>query len=183
MVEHFKTKALFSESNVPPGGTCLSSFVAVTNGRSILVGKMAHPEIWTDRFLVGPKFATKIANSGKYLLPARHLHWYESPSDAALSCMREQVRLKVSKGGISFVEVQSHVSGDVNNTEEPPHWDLCFLYKMQVPTKDAKSIAKPEWFSELRFVPMDGLKAEDFARGHGDVLQAAGMIGGGRKKR
>lgn len=177
MVLPSATKALFSEGNVPPGGTCLSSFVVVSNGRKILVGKMGRPEIWTERFLVGPKFAPIYTGSGKYVLPARHLHWYESPLEAANSVLRDQVGLKVPQGGVSLVDVQSHVSGDVADEKEPPHWDICFLYRAEVSDKQAARIRRPEWFTELAFKPLGGLKQDDFTRGHGDVLQVAGLLG------
>ncbi len=181
MVTLSKTKSLFSEGNVPPGGTCLSSFVILSNGRGILVGKMARPEIWTERFLVGPKFAPTYASSGKYVLPARHLHWYESPLEAAYGVLRDQVGLGIPKGRISLVDVQSHVSGDIDNAEEPPHWDICFLYKTRLSRREAASLARPEWFSELTFKPLSNLKQGDFTRGHGDVLEVAGMIGPRRR--
>jgi hypothetical protein len=177
MVLQSKTKALFSEGNVPPGGTCLSSFVVIANGRSILVGKMSRPEIWTERFLVGPKFAPTYAGSGKYLLPARHLHWYESPLNAAYSVVRDQVGLDIPKSKISLVDVQSHVSGAVDNEKEPPHWDICFVYRAQISNKLAAKLERPEWFSELAFKPLKSLKPDGFTRGHGDILKMAGMIG------
>lgn len=161
---------------MPPGGTCLSSFVVVTNGHSILVGRIARPEIWIERFLVGPKFAPKYANSGKYILPARHIHWYEDPLDAAYSVLRDQVQLDVPKGEVSILDVQSHVSGDVNSDAEPPHWDICFVYKAQISKKQAAKLARPEWFSELAFKPLSSLRPDDFTRGHGDVLEVAGMV-------
>jgi hypothetical protein len=37
-------------------------------------------------------------------------------------------------------------------------------------------IRKPEWFSELKFLQPQGLKADDFTRGHGDVLLERGII-------
>jgi len=181
MVLQSKTKALFSQKNVPPGGTCLSSFVVVSNGRNILVGKMARPEIWVQRFLVGPTFAPVYAGSGKYVLPARHLHWYESPLEAALGVMRDQVGLDIPASKISLVDVQSHVSGDINDEEEPPHWDICFLYRTQVSNKQAETLKRPEWFSELAFKPLRSLKQDHFTRGHGDVLKGAGMLGSSRK--
>ena len=180
MVVLSKTKSLFSVGNVAPWGTCLSYFVAVTNGRGVLVWKMAHPEVWVERFLVGPTWAPRYAGSGKYVLPARHLHWYESPLDAAHSLLRDQVGLEVPKNKVSLVGVQSHVSGDVNRDDEPPHWDICFLYRTRVSGRVAASLARPEWFSELAFRPLSGLKQDDFTRGHGDVLEGAGMIGPGR---
>ena len=183
MVTQSKTKALFSEENVPPGGTCLSSFVVVLEGNRALVGKMGRPEIWVERFLVGPTRAPVYAASGKYLLPARHLHWYESPLEAARSVLKDQVGLEVPVGKISLVDVQSHVSGDINDEKEPPHWDICFLYSASVTKSVAKKLRRPEWFSELVFKPLGSLKQNDFTRGHGDVLQTAGMLGSGHKKK
>jgi hypothetical protein len=177
MVLKSKMKALFSERNVPPGGTCLSSFVFMSNGRNILVGKMGRPDIWIERFLVGPKFAPVYAGSGKYVLPARHLHWYESPFEAAISVVRDQVGFDVPKSKVSLVDVQSHVSGDMDNEKEPPHWDICFLYRVQVSNVQASKLRRPEWFSELAFKPLKSLRRDDFTRGHGDVLQMAGMLG------
>jgi len=177
-----KTKALFSKDNVPPGGTCLSSFVVVSNGQNILVGKMSRPEIWIERFLVGPTFAPVYAASGKYLLPARHLHWYESPLEAARSILMDQIGLDVPESRISLVGVQSHVSGDINDEEEPPHWDICFLYRTQVTKSVAARLRRPEWFSELLFKPLGSLKQSDFTRGHGDILEKAGMLGSRHKK-
>jgi len=182
MVPTSKTKALFSKDNVPPGGTCLSSFVVVSYGQRILVGKMDRPEIWVERFLVGPAFAPRYASSGKYVLPARHLHWYESPLETAQSVLRDQVGLDVPANRISLVDVQSHVSGDVNDEKEPPHWDICFVYQTRAPKSLAAKLRRPEWFSELVFEPLGSLKQEDFTRGHGDVLQAAGMLRSRRKR-
>jgi hypothetical protein len=182
MVPQAKTKALFSKENVPPGGTCLSSFVVVSSGQGVLVGKMGRPEIWIERFLVGPRFAAVYASSGKYVLPARHLHWYESPLDAAQSVLRDQIGLDVSGSRITLVDVQSHVSGDINDEKEPAHWDICFLYQTRVSKSVAARLRRPEWFSELAFKPLGSLKQDDFTRGHGDVLQVAGMLGSGRKK-
>ena len=182
MVSQSNTKALFSEENVTPGGTCLSSFVIVSDGKRILVGKMGRPEIWVERFLVGQNRAPVYASSGKYLLPARHLHWYESPIEAAHSILRDQIGLHVPESKISLLDVQSHVSGDIDDEKEPPHWDICFLYKTQVTKSVAEKLRPPEWFSELVFKPPSSLKTSDFTRGHGDVLQEAGMLGSGRKR-
>ena len=183
MVSTSKTKALFSKDNVPPGGTCLSSFVVVSNGQRVLVGKMDRPEIWVERFLIGAARAPVYAASGKYILPARHLHWYESPLEAARSVLQDQIGLEVPGSKISLVDVQSHVSGDIDNEKEPPHWDICFLYQAQVSKSLAARIRRPEWFSELVFKPLGSLNRDDFTRGHGDVLQAAGMLSSKHKRK
>ena len=182
MVSKSKTKALFSKDNVPPGGTCLSSFVVVSDGQGILVGKMGHPEIWAEKFLVAPARAVVYAASGKYVLPARHLHWYESPFEAARSVLRDQIGLDVTRSKVSLVDVQSHVSGDINDQKEPPHWDICFLYRTRVSKSLAAKLRRPEWFSEMAFNPLGSLEQNDFTRGHGDVLQMAGMLKSGHKK-
>jgi hypothetical protein len=169
-------KALFAEGNVPPGGVCLSSFVVVASGPKILVGRMAKPEIWIQRFFVGPKFADFYLKSGKYLIPARHLAWYESPIEAAEDLLKEQVRIKVPRNRIELIGVQSHVSGDVNDTKEPPHWDICFVYGVKLPTKQARTIKDIEWFEDLGFKSPSELSPEHFTRGHGDVLEKAGII-------
>ncbi len=172
-----KRRALFTEGNVPPGAICLSSFVVVKNSSQILVGKMAKPEIWIDRFFVGEDRAPIYVSSGKYLVPASHLAWYESPLEAARRVMADQVLLPELKDQIRLLDVQSHVSGDPTNESEPPHWDICFVYETNVPAKIAKNLARPEWFQDFGFISSAMLTREHFTRGHGDVLDIAGVIG------
>jgi hypothetical protein len=171
-------KALFNEQNAPPGGLCLSSFVLVRSGGKVLIGKMAKPQVWIDRFFVGEKFAPDYVASGRYLLPARHLAWYESPLEAAESVIRDQMKLRIAKKDIRLVEVQSHIRGDVNSSEQPPHWDICFVYEARVPAETARRLKTPPWFMDLHFVPLSSLSTGDFTRGHGDILQEAGLIPG-----
>jgi ADP-ribose pyrophosphatase YjhB (NUDIX family) len=166
-------KALFLESDVPPGGVCLSSFVAVTSDGRLLTGKMAKPEIWIERFFVGENHAPRIAESGKYIMPASHLKWYESPLEAAERVLREQLRMEVPAGKLKLIDVQSHLSGDPKNQSEPSHWDICFVYQFPVAKSSERKYSGPEWFAELEFRPVRSLPAENFARGHGDVLDLA----------
>lgn len=169
-------KALFNEKNVPRGGVCLSSFVLVRNGKKILVGKMAKPEIWTERFFVGEEFAPTYFSSGKYLLPARHLAWYESPLEAAEGVVRDQLVLSLPKKSIRLVQVQSHLRGDIESLEKPPHWDICFVYEVKVPAKVVSKLHSPTWFKDLSFVPLSSISVDDFTRSHGDILAEAGLI-------
>jgi ADP-ribose pyrophosphatase YjhB (NUDIX family) len=170
-----KRKALFNRDNVPEGGTCLSSFLVVSRGNEILVGKMKNPQVWMDRFFVGEKFAPIYASSGKYILPASHLAWYESPQEAAFRIASDQIAHSPhSKEDLRLLDVQSFVSGDPNSDTEPPHWDFCFVYEMKLlPDEDIK---EPEWFEELRFVERGKLNVDDFTRGHGDILQQLKFI-------
>lgn len=168
-------KALFREGSVPPGGTCLSSFVILTTGSDVLVGKMDKPDIWVERFFVGAQLAPTYYSSGKFLLPASHLAWYESPLEAAQRIVRDQVQLDTKQ--LKLLDVQSYLSGDRESTENPPHWDICFVYQAKVPKSLVKKIRKPEWFKEYGFVKRSKLEPDDFTRGHGDILQQAKLIG------
>ena len=166
-------KALFDPNNVTPGGTCLSSFLVITsNGNDILVGKMDKPEIWTERFFVGEKFARTYVSSGKYVIPASHLSWYESPLDAAYRVVTQQAQVSTNKENIRLIDVQSQLGGDPKDLDHPPHWDICFLYELRL----REVVKVPEWFQELRFVQRDQLKPENFTRGHGDVLGQVRLI-------
>jgi ADP-ribose pyrophosphatase YjhB (NUDIX family) len=162
-------KAMFMEGNVPKGGTCISSFIVAEKEGKVLLGKMSSPEIWVDRFLVGSAFAPKYAASGKWLLPASHLKFGESPDECAQRILREQLLVEVQ--ALKLAGIQSHLSGEPASPEDA-HWDLCIIYEATVP--EPSSV--PQWFSELRYVPVKNLRPSDFTRGHGDVLAQLGLV-------
>ena len=162
-------KAMFTEGHVPKGGTCISTFLVLTGKDGILVGKMTKPEIWVERFFVGEEFARRFSSSGKWLLPASHLKYGEKPDKAAERVLTEQVGVNGLK--LTFRQVQSHLSQDPNDPESA-HWDICFIYEGKL----KGDVKRPEWFSELKFVRADKLTADDFTRGHGDVLKELEMI-------
>ena len=162
-------KAMFMEGHVPKGGTCLSSFLVLKGKGGILVGKMAKPEIWVEKFYVGEKFAPIYAASNKWLLPASHLKYGEKPEDAATRVLKDQ--LGIAKSKLSLLQVQSHLSQDARDPEIA-HWDVCFVYGGTL----RKAPQTPEWFSEFRLVKPRELVSESFTRGHGDVLKELGVI-------
>jgi len=166
-----RKKALFREGNVNPGGTCLSSFVVVSSGNNILVGKPSKPDVWAERFFVDEAYAPKIVESGKYVLPASHLAWFESPEEAAFRVLREMVNIDIPKNRVRLVDVQSHV-GD-GAADDNAHWDICFVYQAELPKGYEKKLKSPEWFTEFGLKPKSRLKPDDFARGHGHVLETA----------
>ena len=171
-------KALFSSESPPPaGGICLSSFVVVSNGAGVLLGKMKNPDVWIERFFVSPQFVPRYLSEEKYLMPASHLAWYESPLDAAERILKEQALLNFPKEKIKLLGVQSHLRGDLNDEKNPPHWDICFVYEARLPAKIARKIKSPDWFGDFGFKSKTKLSASDFARGHGDVLEEAKVIG------
>lgn len=162
-------KALFKEGHVPKGGACISVFLVLKGKGGILVGKMAKPEVWVERFYVGEMFAPKYASSNRWMLPASHLEFGEKPDDAAMRVLTQQVG--VGHGKLTFREIQSHLSQDPNDPEAA-HWDLCFVYEGTLKDK----VERPDWFSDLKFVNPKELGSEDFTRGHGDVLKESGII-------
>jgi len=161
---------MFTEGNVPKGGTCLSVFLVLKEKDGILVGKMTKPEIWIDKIMVGEMFAPKYVSSNKWVIPASHLKYGEKPDDAAARVLAEQIC--VSRVKPSFLGVQSHLSVDPNDPEAA-HWDICFVYGARL---GVKQLARPEWFSELVFQKPATLKSEDFTRGHGDILLELGVV-------
>lgn len=162
-------KAMFREGHIPKGGTCISAFLVLTGKDGILLGKMTRPEVWVERFFVGENFAPQYASSGKWLLPTSHLKYGEKPDDAAERVLSEQVGINDVK--LSFSQVESHLSQDPSDPEAA-HWDLCFIYRGRV----KEDVKRPEWFSELKFVKANEVSADDFTRGHGDVLKELGLI-------
>jgi ADP-ribose pyrophosphatase YjhB (NUDIX family) len=162
-------KAMFMEGHVPKGGACISVFLVLKGEGGILVGKMAKPEVWVERFYVGEMFAPKYASSNKWLLPASHLEYGEKPEDAARRVLTQQVRVPASK--LTFRQVQSHLSQDPKDPEAA-HWDLCFVYEGTL----KKPVRRPEWFSDLRLMHPKELRSDDFTRGHGDVLKEFGLL-------
>jgi ADP-ribose pyrophosphatase YjhB (NUDIX family) len=162
-------KAMFIEGHVPKGGTCLSSFLVMRGKGGILVGKMAKPELWVEKFLVGESYAPEAVRSGKWVLPASHLQFGESPEDAAARILTEEVQAKKAK--LRLLQVQSYLSEDPNDPEAA-HWDICFVHGGTF----KGNLERPEWFSELKFVNTRNLNSGDFARGHGDILKQLGII-------
>ncbi len=164
-------KAMFEGGNAPPGGVCLSSFLVITRGSDVLLGKMAKPEIWIERFFLSPERAPIVFASNKFLVPGMHLAWYESPEDAARRIAIEQTLIAENDvKSLKLLGVQSHLRN------EPPHWDICFVYEMKVPYDFPKNLSKPEWFEDFGFVERSTLSPDDFARAQGDVLEEAGII-------
>ncbi len=168
-----RKKAQFTKEDVPPGSVCLSSFVAVTDDKGgILAGRMNLLDVWLERFFVSPTNGPSFLASGKLLLPASHLLWYESPLDAAERVLKEMALIEdVPKERLKLVDAQSHLRPSVKDPSIP-HWDICFVH--EVASYQGK-LKQPRWFKEFEFKL--NLKADDFTRGHGDVLEEAGLLG------
>jgi len=167
-----KKKAQFTSESVPPGTVCISSFVVVNDGRGgILAGRMDQLNVWLDRFYASPVNAPSFLASGKFLLPASHIQWYEAPLDASDRILKEMALIDdVPKEKIKLVDVQSHLRPAMNDPLIP-HWDLCIVYKVD---NYQGKLKQPAWFKDFGF--KISLNADDFTRGHGDVLDEAGLL-------
>jgi ADP-ribose pyrophosphatase YjhB (NUDIX family) len=163
-------KAMFMEGHVPKGGTCISAFLVLKGKDGILLGKMAKPEIWVEKFYVGGAFAPKYAASNKWMLPASHFEYGEKPEDAAMRVLTQLVGVR-KPVNLTLRQVQSQLSKDPNDPDAA-HWDLCFVYEATLEGE----VARPEWFSELKYVKPEALTSQDFTRGHGDVLKEYGLL-------
>jgi hypothetical protein len=101
----------------------------------------------------------------------------ESPDHAARRIAREWVGYRFAKP--SFGEVQSHLRPsalwriELRDKHGSNHWDICFLYSMQV--EDLPPKVKP-LLSEMRFVPSSQISKLNIGRGQEDVLRQAGFL-------
>lgn len=140
----------------PSSGTCLSAFVLVKKEDKVLLGKIAQPQLWIERWAFPPNIV-KRPDVFRWLIPACHLRYGEHPDGAAKRIMEEMLQL--SSYSLRFVECQSHLS-------ESGHWDICFIYEAHTD----QEIETPAWYSDLTFKSPKEMKAEDFGRHHDDIL-------------
>lgn len=147
-------------------GVCLSTFVVVRRGRSILLGRPRGGDAWPKKGGYPKHLAAQLEEDGAWLLPAAtHLLMEESPDHAANRIVHQWAGLK---GRPRFVMVQSHI----RRRAEGNHWDLCFVYDLPVPGRPRR---RP-WWSELRFTSIPEVRKMNIGRGHRDVLEEAGYL-------
>lgn len=147
-------------------GVCLSAFVVVRRGSSILLCRPKGSDAWPEKGGYPKHLAVQLEKDGAWLLPAAtHLLMEESPDDAIKRIAHQWAGLN---GRPRFVMVQSHL----RPRPEGNHWDLCFVYDLMVRSRPRK---KP-WWSEVRFVPRSELHRIKMGRGHFDILEEAGYV-------
>lgn len=157
--------------HVPTAGLCLSSFVIIRKGNSILLGRPHASSAWAEKGGYPTRHAAKLEKSDSWLLPATHLLMEESPDHAAKRIANEWMGVK---GRPRFLMVQSHLrpSETVKTRRWRTgfnHWDICFVYELKTGTKPT---AKP-WWKETRFFSSSEIRKLSLGRGHKDVLNAA----------
>ncbi|MDA4122498.1 MAG: NUDIX domain-containing protein [Thaumarchaeota archaeon] len=118
----------------------LSSFGIVKQGGKVLLMKMIRPE----------------RHAGKWALPALVINYGENPLQAISRVT--QSSLGVAPKGVRILDVQSY--GD-------KHWDICFVYKMELsgPEAHSQDVESVEYF-DLAALPAGLLE------GHREVLQS-----------
>lgn len=154
---------------IPPGGMCLSVFLALSkeSEHNVLMGKVNPKyEQWSH---IGALDEQRLERHSKgWMLPSRHLILYESPENAARAVLREQ--LGIEEVRLSGPKVVTEVY-DIERAGLKNHWDFEFVFfgKMD---RDAPS--HPAW-TELRFVDVSSLPNSEFARNHQDIFVSIGL--------
>lgn len=153
------------EEYTPKGGACISAFVLVRKGDSLLLGKIGDPELWAEKWGLALGYPERWKD--KWQIPASYLRFGEHPDEAAERVVKDQ--LKIGKSEMRFLGLQSHAA-DSSVSPGNLHWDLCFIYE----SKTDGPLESPEWFKELRFFKTNELPKTDMGRGHGDLIATLG---------
>jgi ADP-ribose pyrophosphatase YjhB (NUDIX family) len=155
---HFDAEEPFTDA------MCISSFLVSVQNGGLLLGKMKVPAVWDrlDRVASGDRAFTG------WVLPAGHLRVGEGPDAAARRIAEEQ--LGVSPQGLRLSHTLSWAE-PMEERDQALHWDLCFVYDAEMDVETA-----PEWFAELKRIPLPEVSREMMRRGHDDVLEAIGLL-------
>ncbi len=157
-------------SVVPSDGMCLSAFLILTapdDPKRALVGHIAPGPEWEELGGLDPARAARVGE--RWMLPATQLLLFESPSEAAHRVGRELLGLELT--GLSGPQVFSETYRRPDSTAEDLHWDLHFLFTGPGPRRPPTH----RLWRELSYVPVGATRRGEFARGHGDVLELAGL--------
>ena len=161
--------------HVPTEGLCLSTFVIIRKGESILLGRPRANSYWPEKGGYPLRPAAELEKSRSWLVPATHLLMEETPDHAARRIANQWAGVK---GTPKFVTLQSHLRASKGRRTQPKwrtgsnHWDICFIYELKT-----RTLPKPKpWWAESRFFSRSEIRGTRFGRGHKDVLKAAGYI-------
>jgi ADP-ribose pyrophosphatase YjhB (NUDIX family) len=159
----------FCMDSIPPDGFCISAFLLLWKDEpsNILMGKVNPAfEGWADIGAMNQERLNRIV--GRWILPASHLLLYERPQDAASRIMKEQL-------GIESVSLPDPIvfseTYPIERYGWTKHWDMDFIFKERFDS----DISPNDSWSELRFVDVSQVQTAEFARGHQDILLAAGV--------
>ncbi len=159
-------------SLVPYFGMCLSTFMVAHDAENpdrILLGKIKPVPEWER--IGGLNAERAKGNVGLWILPACQLLLYESPKDALVRIAREMLGLNSITSGEPIVESDTSDRKDANNVGF--HWDIHFIYK--IPLLPSKLPRHSNLWEELSFIDVKKTPRSAFGRGHGDILEYAGI--------
>jgi ADP-ribose pyrophosphatase YjhB (NUDIX family) len=156
---------------VPEGGLCLSAFVVVRSDHApvrVLLGKPDPTAPWEEIATLEEPHLRSIGN--RWILPASHLHEFESPSGCAQRILTQQL------GGMDLAlrapTVFSEAYASAIDPDSGTHWDLHFVFEADASAGGAPPSAV---WRELAFVDPTTLTPGDLARGHSDILALVGL--------
>ena len=147
---------------IPEGGVCLSTFVVISrpgDPKSVLMGRINKRAPWDHIGALDPSRVER--HSKGWMLPSSHLIFGESPQDAAVRILKEQLGLEDQR--FEGPQVFSEVSGPLN------HWDLEFVF-----LGERNDAPNHQAWDELRFVDLTKIRKEEIARSHEDILAHIG---------
>ena len=153
------------DGEFPPGGFCISSFVIARKKDSVLLCKIAQPEIWDERWSLNLDYPERW--KGRWQIPSSYLKFGEHPDSAAERVVKDQLQARSTKLSRSLVKSFAAESSSVAGQT---HWALCFIYEASL-SEDPK--LQP-WFEDLRYVSLKATLELDFGRGHDMILASLG---------
>jgi len=147
---------------IPEGGVCISAFVVISlrgDSKSVLMGRVNKRAPWDH---IGALDAERVERHSKgWMLPSSHLIFGESPQDAVVRILKEQLGLDDQR--FESPQVFSEVYGPQN------HWDLEFVF-----LGERNDVPNHEAWDELRFIDLTKIRKEEIARFHEDILAHVG---------
>ncbi|MFQ5762687.1 MAG: hypothetical protein ACE5PO_06605 [Candidatus Bathyarchaeia archaeon] len=159
---------IFNDENpATTGGFCVSAFVIAKRNNGVLVGKIAQPEVWAEKWYLPLNYPH--VWKGLWQLPATYLMLGEHPDVAAQRVMREQLTVTEYKLGTPKIFASTMESkrrpGNIHN-------DIFFVYDAEI----GQSIPQLPWFSEIHYADPQKVANMTFGRAHKDVLEAVGFV-------
>lgn len=148
--------------SLPPNGMCVCAFLFVVRDGKLLLGKYADDPRWET--LTGLDADRWRTHGRGWTLPATHLKFGEAPREAARRIAEDVLGLRGASLREAGIESDHYVPKRFPHLGM--HYDLWLFYEGRV----EGDVARPPWYRELSFLDPSKLRAEDFARGHEDVV-------------
>ncbi len=156
---------------LPDDGMCLNCFLIVRSRDRpdhVLLGQVDHAAPWGEFGGLGEDRVARIGD--RWMLPASQLLLLESPDDAARRLGRELLGRPFD--ALPAPQVFSETYRRPASASRDPHWDLHYVYEFEWPGPPP---ARGPLWRQLDYRPVRTMPAEQFARGHHDVLALVGL--------